>query len=301
MYGIKNNVSFPDYSYGKNSFVQRKNEAFSAEENAPAKNGAGRTDEILFSVTQNKDVTTSSLSQEAQDLLSELREKYGDYDFIVEDYETDEQASEILSRGKGEINVLITPDLLEKMASDPSEREKYESIIAGASDTFDQINSQLTEEGKNIVEKLGLTVNEDGSLNLYALLGGGARADDGGRMVKSSIISDFTDTLNSIAQLRAELLNKQKERTDKLVSDKDDSGSNLPPKSFEKIRVEGEPFNTEKDYGTLPPESFKKYEKEESPYNTEEDYGNLPPESFKRYQKEADPAADNGEKMDFSV
>ena len=60
------------------------------------------------------------LSQGAKDLLNEMQKKYGDMDFFVADYSSDDEAQRYLSRGGKEYSVLIVPELLEKMAADDS-------------------------------------------------------------------------------------------------------------------------------------------------------------------------------------
>lgn len=201
MYGVNSGVNFPNsYGYGKNTQAQGPFE----QRSTPETKTSGRTDEILFSATYRKgNNAVSSLSDEAKNLLAELREKYKGYDFMVADYETDEEASRLLSQGKGEYNVLITPELLEKMASDKNEREKYESIIAGAADQFGEIENKLTEGGKSILEKLGFTVDADGNVDFYATLTGGAKTEGGERSVKASLVSELADMVNKLAESRA--------------------------------------------------------------------------------------------------
>ena len=70
------------------------------------------------------------LSQGAKDLLNEMQKKYGDMDFFVADYSSDDEAQRYLSRGSKEYSVLIEPELLEKMAADESVKEKYLGIIS---------------------------------------------------------------------------------------------------------------------------------------------------------------------------
>lgn len=302
MYGVNNGVNFPNsYGYGKEN---RTHSPYEQRNTAPEKN-KGRTDEILFSAVTRKDNDfVSSLSDGAKKLLKELKAKYKTYDFLVADYETDEEASAILSSGRGEYNVLITPDLLERMAADESERTKYEGIISGAAEQFDEMEKNLTEGGKSIIESLGFTVKGDGTVDFYAKLLG-VKTEDGGNVARSSLINELTDMVNTLAKNRAEMIEKAKENDkDNKPVDKEEQKqkSVLPPKSFEKYKKEKEPYSTEKDYGNLPPESFEKYRKKEEPYPVEEDYGNLPPESFKKYQSEADTdEGDKGDTMNFSV
>lgn len=224
MYGVNSGVNFPNnYSYGKNAKAQGPYE----QRSTPETKTSGRTDEILFSSTYSKrNYAVSSLSDEAKNLLAELRDKYQGYDFMVADFETDEEAAQLLSQGKGEYNVLVTPDLLEKMASDKSERAKYEDIIAGASDKFGEIEKNLTENGKSIVDKLGFTVNGDGTVNYYAGINFvNSATSDSGKFLKSSLVNELTSMVNKLADSRAKTIEaaKNKDKTEdpeKTLSDK---------------------------------------------------------------------------------
>ena len=282
MYGV-NNVNHSPFNYGKKGQPPVQPEQ---PKQVDGKN-TGRKDEILFSSVSRKDESyLSSLSKEAKDYLGKLKEMYPDYDFIIADYSTDEDASRLLSQGKGEINVLITPDLLEKMATDEATRAKYEDIINGAAAQFDEINANLTEGGKELVKSLGITVNEDGTVNFFARLIGGVTSEDGSKVIKSSLVSDFTDMLNAMAEARAKQLEEKEDDPPPHAGRKDGKESTMPPKSFEKYKKEENFYDRKKEPGNLPPESFEKYRKEKSPYDTKEDHGNLPPESFKKYQEE---------------
>jgi len=305
MYGVRNNSvnNFPAgyNNYGKSSPTQNPSESHTAAE----KNYTGRTDQFLFSAVQRKERETySKLSDKAKSYLADLQKKYPGYAFMIADYETDEEAGRILSEGKGEINVLITPDLVEKMASDEATRSKYEAIIDGAADQFAEIKDKLTEGGKSIVDHLGLTVNSDGTTSIYAFLKQGITGEDGSRTVKSSLVGEFTDMLNALAEAREKMLEENKDDPEKPIDKEEEKKKSvLPPKSFEKYKKEPDPYSTEEDYGYLPPESFEKYRKKEDPYSTEEDYGTLPPESFKKYEEAAAEAnaEASGVQMNYSV
>lgn len=320
MYGVRNNnVNFPAgyNNYGKNAPERSASESRSISEkdcmDRPERKKEARTDEILFSAVQRKESETyAKLSDKAKSYLNELSKKYPGYAFMVSDYETDEEASRILSEGRGEINVLITPDLLEKMATDEATRAKYEGIIDGAADQFAEIRENLTEGGKSLVERMGITVKSDGTMSIYAFLKQGITGEDGSDVVSSSIVNEFTDMLNALAEAREKMLEenqgKQADTEKPIDKEEEKEKSVLPPKSFEKYKKEPDPYSTEEDYGDLPPESFEKYRKKEEPYSTEEDYGNLPPESFKKYEEAAAAAAEAAAKpaeaevqMNFTV
>lgn len=236
MYGVNSGVNFPNnYNYGKNTKAQSPYE----QRSTPGTKTTGRTDEILFSAAYSKgNNAVSSLSDEAKNLLAELREKYKGYDFMVADFETDEEASQLLSQGKGEYNVLITPDLLEKMASDKSERAKYEDIIAGASDKFGEIEKNLTEGGKSIVEKLGFTVKSDGTVDYYAnLIGINGETGSKGMSVKASLAKELSEMVNQVAETRAKALEESKKKPWDIKVEKNDKDIEDPNKLSDKARA----------------------------------------------------------------
>lgn len=283
--------------YGVNNVT--KNSVFNAAQLNNSTRGAkestqkpARTDEILFSATDKiqTEVKSVQISEKADNYLQILKKKFGDeYDFIIADYETDEEASALLSKGKGEINVVITPDLLEKMARDEDTRAKYEDIIANASEQLDELEESLGDN-KDAVKTFGVSV-KDGVINYYALLTEGLKTADGSDTVKASSTSELAKLVAEIAEKRA----KEEEEAEKA----ENKESVLPPKSFEKFDKEPNPYSNEENFGTLPPESFQKYQGKENPYATEEDYGTLPPKSFEKYKKADEPTDEPA--MNFKV
>lgn len=109
------------------------------------------------------------LSEKAQKLLEELQKTYGNMDFIVADYESEEEAQYYLSRGTKEYSVLIDPETLEEMASDSETKEKYLSILSGATTDLDSIKEKLQEEGTD-VKNIGITIDKDGNVSYFAEL-----------------------------------------------------------------------------------------------------------------------------------
>ncbi|MCH5251601.1 MAG: hypothetical protein J1F22_01390 [Lachnospiraceae bacterium] len=109
------------------------------------------------------------LSDKAKALLQELQKKYGNMDFIIANYETEEEAASYLSRGTKEFTVLIEPELLEEMAADDSVKEKYLGIIDGATQNLQDMKQKLGEEGKDIT-RLGITIDKDGTVSYFAEL-----------------------------------------------------------------------------------------------------------------------------------
>lgn len=112
---------------------------------------------------------TVNLSKKAQNLLKELKKKYGNMDFIVANYENEEEAASYLSRGTKEYSVLIDPESLEEMASDTKTKEKYMSLIDEATENLSDVKEQLGEEG-NDVTRLGVSIGKDGTVSYFAEL-----------------------------------------------------------------------------------------------------------------------------------
>ncbi len=109
------------------------------------------------------------LSDKAKKMLEELKKTYSNMDFIVADYETDEEAAEYLSRGTKEYSVLMDPETLEEMAADKDARAKYTGILDDAVSQLDDIREKLGDK-KDEVTRLGISVGKDGSVSYFAEL-----------------------------------------------------------------------------------------------------------------------------------
>lgn len=109
------------------------------------------------------------LSDRAKKLLEQLKKTYGNMDFMVADYDSDEEAAAYLSRGTKEYSVLIDPEELEKMASDSKTREKYLNILDNATNQLDEIKSRLGNQ-EGVVTRYGITIDKDGKVSFFAEL-----------------------------------------------------------------------------------------------------------------------------------
>ena len=111
----------------------------------------------------------AELSREAKNLLKELQQTYGNMDFIVGNYETEEEAEAYLARGTKEYSVLIGAEELEAMAKDDSLKKKNMEKIEGARNELAYLRTQLQASGEN-VKKMGVVFEKDGSTTLFASL-----------------------------------------------------------------------------------------------------------------------------------
>lgn len=109
------------------------------------------------------------LSENAQNLLKELKVKYGDTDFVIADYDSDEEASRLLAGGTKKYSVLIDPQTLEKMAADENVRAKYEGLIDSTRAEINSVVEELVENGQSAYT-VGASVSDDGTMEMFAEL-----------------------------------------------------------------------------------------------------------------------------------
>lgn len=109
------------------------------------------------------------LSDKAKALLQELKKKYTNMDFIVADYDSEEEAASYLSRGTKEYSVLIDSEELERMASDESVKEQNLALLDEAVGKLDEIKNQLGDH-KDEVVSMGITIGKDGEMSFFAEL-----------------------------------------------------------------------------------------------------------------------------------
>ena len=116
-----------------------------------------------------KKESSVQLSSKAKELLEDLKKKYNNMDFIVANYDSDEEAASYLSRGRKEYSVLIDPETLEEMASDEEAKEKYTGILEDAVGQLSEMEEKLGDK-KDEVMHLGITIGKDGQVSYFAEL-----------------------------------------------------------------------------------------------------------------------------------
>ena len=140
-------------------------ESISRAGSAKAKEKASKADST--GKTGKKDGI--QLSDRAKKLLEQLKKTYGNMDFMVADYDSDEEASEYLSRGTKEYSVLIDPEELEKMASDSETKKKYLNILDNATNDLEQIKNRLGNQ-EGVITRYGISIGKDGKVSIFAEL-----------------------------------------------------------------------------------------------------------------------------------
>lgn len=137
---------------------------------ANEKTGARGTES---SADKSKDVYGSSakpsaLSDDAKDLLGRLKKKYGNMDFIIANYDSEEEAQQYLAGGTKEFSVLLEPEVLEEMAADKDAEKKYTGMIDDATTKLADMKAKLGEDDP--VTRMGITIGKDGSTSYFAEL-----------------------------------------------------------------------------------------------------------------------------------
>ncbi|MCM1268662.1 MAG: DUF6033 family protein [Bacteroidales bacterium] len=120
-----------------------------------------------------KKTTGSSvqLSDKAKALLQELKKTYNNADFYVAEYESEEEASEYLSRGTKDYSVLIDPEELERMANDDEVKEQNLALLDESLNKLGEMKEALKETGReDEVVNLGVHIGSDGKVSYFAEL-----------------------------------------------------------------------------------------------------------------------------------
>lgn len=121
-------------------------------------------------VKKNEEAKSSKqpvLSSRAKQLLKELQKTYGNMEFMVGSYETEEEAKSYLSGGTKEYSVLIDPEELEKMASDESVKKKYLGMLEDATKKLTDMKAQLGSREDEVVH-MGVSIGKDGTMSFFA-------------------------------------------------------------------------------------------------------------------------------------
>lgn len=112
----------------------------------------------------------ANLSKKAQDFLKNLREKYGDYDFMIGNSTDDLKA--LSKTGNKEFSVIFSSAEIERMANDEKYAEEKMQGVAGAVKMAKRVAEEYgfgSASGENgVINKIGVTVDDSGKMKLFA-------------------------------------------------------------------------------------------------------------------------------------
>lgn len=124
-----------------------------------------------------KTIGEPQLSETGAKYYEQLKQKYGNYDFILvsKDQKANAEANAAQYAGMNKTVVLIDEEKIEKMATDSEYRKKYENILDGAQSQIEQMIKSL----KNTpgVKGFGIKVNDNGAASFFAAVDKNAAAN----------------------------------------------------------------------------------------------------------------------------
>ena len=113
------------------------------------------------------------LSEKAESYYKELKEKFGNMDFILVSKDQKENAKAMAGNFANPYRmvVLIDEEKIERMAADENFRAKYEGMIANAASGLKQLKAQVESSGQgDNVKGYGLVMNDNGTATFFAAL-----------------------------------------------------------------------------------------------------------------------------------
>ncbi len=159
----------------------------------------------------------SHLSAKAQSFLDGLREKYGDYNFVVSDNLDTAQTAD----SDKEYSVIFTTEELEQMADDEDYAQKVMGQVGDAVDMLKNIWEKDLGEGVQFAQ-LGVSFDSEGNMKLFAQL--------------EKLSADQKERLDAALEKRAE---ERKAAEEKAQAD-DESEDDGMPVVFKSEDVEAE-------------------------------------------------------------
>lgn len=149
---------------GKHTTVPNIN----AEKNSSTLSATVEISDAGLDALKNADANVpaeNKLSDKAKSFLESLRQKYGDYDFMVSD---NPDAAQTVGSTK-EYSVIFTPEELEKMADDDDYAQKVMGQVGTAVDMLKDLSEKDLGEGVQF-SQLSVSIDDEGNMKLFAQL-----------------------------------------------------------------------------------------------------------------------------------
>ena len=150
----------------QNSFAQVGSSDFSVEISDKGLNAlaVSQADDSADDISSML-VDETKLSGKAQDLLGKLRDKYGDYNFIVANDVKD--PTKFAANSERTYSVILSEEEIEKMAADEELSDKIMNNVEKAAGELENLAETSLGEGVNFAS-LAAEVNEQGTQKLFA-------------------------------------------------------------------------------------------------------------------------------------
>lgn len=130
-----------------------------------------KADDKKTNDTKKTNNNSVQLSDKAKALLQELKKTYNNADFYVAEYDSEEEASEYMSRGSKDFSVLIDPEELERMANDEDVKKQNLSLLDESLNKLGEMKEELKNTGReDEIVSLGVNIGKDGKVSYFAEL-----------------------------------------------------------------------------------------------------------------------------------
>ncbi|MDR0821432.1 MAG: DUF6033 family protein [Oscillospiraceae bacterium] len=164
-----------------------------------------------LSITKtDKAASSSGLSKTALAYLEKLQATYTNVNFTVAQFNEGEDVSRYAT-GEKKYSCVITPALLENMASDEKIAAQYEKIIEEADGKFEQAKTDLGDDAAK-VKQFGVSANSEGT-KYFAKLSDNLLDSDGQPTISSVEAATMEDLVAKLKDGFAEMAKKQAQIT----------------------------------------------------------------------------------------
>ncbi len=188
-----------------------------------------KSEETKKTYTGGRTVGKPQLSEKAAKYYEQLKEKYGDMEFVLVSKDRMEEVKKNAA-AYGSANktvVLIDDEKIERMANDEEYRKKYEGLIEKGRQ---QMKSMAEKLGPNeSVKGFGMQVNDDGTLSYFAAMEKSSKAMNEKLAEKRA---------EKKAEAKAADKKAQKERALERLQEKRSEKPNFDPDSVETVSAD---------------------------------------------------------------
>ncbi len=141
-------------------------EAYESSKTSNTKETTGKKAATNYGNTIGK----PQLSEEGAKYYEELKKKYSGMDFVLVSNDMKDYAKANASSfgNANKMVVLIDEEKIERMATDPAFREKYEGLIATAQNKMPELKSMMGN--KSGVKTIGMQVGDNGKASFFAVM-----------------------------------------------------------------------------------------------------------------------------------
>lgn len=116
----------------------------------------------------DKTKNTGKTGNDTQEYLSQLKAKYPNVNINVADFKNERQEDSYMFGCSGGNNVVISSNIIEKMASDPETAAKYEKIIEKAPEATKIMKDGIASYGNEMIA-CGTSIDKNGKVTYWSI------------------------------------------------------------------------------------------------------------------------------------